>query len=280
VTTHVLEFADVHYTYPGARQPALNGVTLAVPAGRRCALLGRNGCGKSTLFLHANGIFRPQKGQVLWKGVPISARRAELQALKRNVGLVFQDPEQQLIAATVAEDLSYGLCNLHLPEEEIKEKVRRTLEAFGMSEWADTPVHHLSLGQKRRVALAGVMVMEPELLLLDEPTSYLDPWQTEAFVRELERIHAAGTTIVMATHDLDFAFAWADWVFVMDAGRLVLAGEPERVFARRDILADLRMKPPAVLELWEAIPGHVKERLGRRGLPRTPGELAERLRSL
>ncbi|WP_029098281.1 energy-coupling factor ABC transporter ATP-binding protein [Brevibacillus thermoruber] len=279
MTTHVLEFADVHYTYPGARQPALNGVTLAVPAGRRCALLGRNGCGKSTLFLHANGIFRPQKGQVLWKGVPISARRAELQALKRNVGLVFQDPEQQLIAATVAEDLSYGLCNLHLPEEEIKEKVRRTLEAFGMSEWADTPVHHLSLGQKRRVALAGVMVMEPELLLLDEPTSYLDPWQTEAFVRELERIHAAGTTIVMATHDLDFAFAWADWVFVMDAGRLVLAGEPERVFARRDILADLRMKPPAVLELWEAIPGHVKERL-RRGLPRTPGELAERLRSL
>lgn len=279
MTTHVLEFADVHYTYPGARQPALNGVTLAVPAGRRCALLGRNGCGKSTLFLHANGIFRPQKGQVLWKGVPISARCAELQALKRNVGLVFQDPEQQLIAATVAEDLSYGLCNLHLPEDEIKEKVRRTLETFGMSEWADTPVHHLSLGQKRRVALAGVMVMEPELLLLDEPTSYLDPWQTEAFVRELERIHAAGTTIVMATHDLDFAFAWADWVFVMDAGRLVLAGEPERVFARRDILADLRMKPPAVLELWEAIPGHVKERLGR-GLPRTPGELAERLRSL
>jgi cobalt/nickel transport system ATP-binding protein len=280
VTTHVLEFADVHYTYPGARQPALNGVSLAVPAGRRCALLGRNGCGKSTLFLHANGIFRPQKGQVLWKGVPISARRAELQALKRKVGLVFQDPEQQLIAATVAEDLSYGLCNLQLPEDEIKEKVRRTLEAFGMSEWADTPVHHLSLGQKRRVALAGVMVMEPELLLLDEPTSYLDPWQTEAFARELERIHAAGTTIVMATHDLDFAFAWADWVFVMDAGRLVLTGEPERVFARRDILADLRMKPPAVLELWEAIPGHVKERLGRRGLPRTPGELAERLRSL
>jgi len=279
VTTHVLEFADVHYTYPGAAQPALNGVTMAVPAGRRCALLGRNGCGKSTLFLHANGIFRPHKGQVLWKGVPISSRRADLQALKRNVGLVFQDPEQQLIAATVAEDVSYGLCNLHLPEAEIREKVRRTLEAFGLSEWADTPVHHLSLGQKRRVGLAGVMVMEPELLLLDEPTSYLDPWQTEAFVRQLERIHAAGTTIVMATHDLDFAYAWADWVFVMDAGRLVLAGEPERVFARRDILEVLQFKRPAVLELWESLPGHVKERLGP-GLPKTTGELAERLRLL
>ncbi|MEJ8547828.1 energy-coupling factor ABC transporter ATP-binding protein [Brevibacillus borstelensis] len=274
----VLRFSDVHYTYPGARQPALNGLSLGVPAGKKCVLLGHNGCGKSTMFLHANGIFRPNQGQVLWKGEEVPNNRAYLHELKQKIGLVFQDPEQQLIATTVAEDLSYGLCNQKLPEDIVREKVCRTMETFGMTDWAETPIHKLSLGQKRRVALAGVMVLEPELLLLDEPTAYLDQGQTKHFVQELDRIHAAGTTILMATHDVDLAFAWADWVLVMEKGQLALEGEPEAVFSHRDTLERLQLRRPVVFDVWEALPDALREEIGSPRVPRKVEELTAGLR--
>ncbi|KKX57203.1 ABC transporter ATP-binding protein [Brevibacillus borstelensis] len=276
----ILRFSFVHYTYPGASQPALNGLSLGVPAGKKCVLLGHNGCGKSTMFLHANGIFRPNLGQVLWKGMAVSYDRAHLLKLKQKIGLVFQDPEQQLIAATVAEDISYGLCNQKLPEDVVREKVYRTMETFGMTEWAETPIHRLSLGQKRRVALAGVMVLEPELLLLDEPTAYLDQEQTRNFVQELDRIHAAGTTILMATHDIDLAFAWADWVLVMEKGKLALEGEPEAVFSRRDTLERLQLRTPAVFDVWEALPAALREEIGSSRVPRSVEELTAGLRRI
>ncbi|USG66695.1 energy-coupling factor ABC transporter ATP-binding protein [Brevibacillus ruminantium] len=279
-TTELLRFSDVRYTYPGAGHPALSGLSLTVPQGKKCVLLGHNGCGKSTLFLHANGILRPQHGEVLWKGSPIGNDRASLFALKQRIGLVFQDPEQQLIATTVAEDLSYGLCNLKLPDAMIREKLEGVMERFQMTEWAEMPLHHLSLGQKRRVALAGVMVMEPELLLLDEPTAYLDQGQTQSFVQELERIHTAGTTILMATHDVDLAFAWADWIFVMEKGQLVLEGVPEAVFSDRDRLAGLQLRIPAVYEVWQALPDALREQVDADCIPRTSAELAARLRAV
>lgn len=274
----ILRFAGIRYTYPGAGQSALRGLTMRVPEGKRCVLLGHNGCGKSTLFLHANGILRPEEGQVFWKGEMLPRDRAGLLALKQKIGLVFQDPEQQLIAATVAEDLSYGLCNQKLPAEVIRERVRRVMESFGMLDWAERPIHQLSLGQKRRVALAGVMVLEPELLLLDEPTAYLDQGQTKSFMQELERIHAAGTTILMATHDVDLAYAWADWVLVMEKGKLVLEGEPAKVFSLRDCLERLHLRIPAVLAVWEALPAAFREKSADGCNPRSVEELTAMLR--
>ncbi|MGM0713614.1 energy-coupling factor ABC transporter ATP-binding protein [Brevibacillus parabrevis] len=276
MTSWLLEFADVHYAYPGGRGPVLRGLSLGIPEGKKCALLGRNGCGKSTLFLHGNGIIQPQQGQVSWKGTPLSYKRAALQEMTQKVGLVFQDPEHQLIASTVAEDVSYGLCNRNLPADVIRQKVQAILQAFGMTELADVPIHHLSLGQKRRLALAGVMVLEPELLLLDEPTAYLDRYQTRNLLRELDAIHQNGTTVLMATHDMDIAFEWAEWICVMDAGKLVFAGEPQEALAQRELLESLHLGMPLIADVWEALPQEWRQNAGER-IPCSLEELKKQL---
>ncbi|MCC5611467.1 energy-coupling factor ABC transporter ATP-binding protein [Nostoc sp. CHAB 5834] len=245
----LLEFEQLHYTYPGAQELALNGLNLKIPFNKRCALIGQNGCGKTTLFLLANGLYKPHKGNVYWQGKPLQYDRKSLIKLRQQVGLVFQDPEQQLVASTVEEDISYGLCNLGLPTGEIKQRVEQALIEFGLTELAQRPVHHLSLGQKKRVSIADVMVLKPELLLLDEPTAYLDKLHTRNLMTTLKKIHADGTTILMATHDLDLVYRWADWIFVMDGGQLVMEGKPQDVFNQREILEDLQLGVPLIYEM-------------------------------
>ena len=249
----LLEFEKVDYTYPSTPHPALQSLTLRIPRGKRCVLLGRNGCGKTTLFLLANGLYKPQGGAVYWQGSPLRYDRNSLTNLRQKVGLVFQDPEQQLVASTVEEDISYGLCNLGLPESEVNQRVEQAITAFNLSELASCPVHHLSLGQKKRVSLADVMVLQPELLLLDEPTAYLDQLQTRDLMTKLRQIWATGTTIVMATHDLDLAYFWADWIFILNQGQLVLEGTPQEVFAQRDTLEQLHLGVPLVFDVLDKV---------------------------
>jgi len=249
----LLEFEQVGYTYAGSPQPALQSLTLRIPAGKRCALIGQNGCGKTTLFLLANGLYRPQKGVVHWQGAPLRYDRTSLTTLRQKVGLVFQDPEQQLVASTVEEDISYGLCNLGLPDAEVNQRVGEAIAAFNLSDLAARPVHHLSLGQKKRVSIADVMVLKPDLLLLDEPTAYLDQLHTRDLMAKLRQIHESGTTIVMATHDLDLAYCWADWVFILDKGRLILEGTPQDVFAQRDLLEKLQLGVPLVFDVLDKV---------------------------
>lgn len=249
----LLEFDQVNYTYPSSPQPALQSLTLQVPAGKRCALIGQNGCGKTTLFLLANGLYKPQKGAVHWQGAPLRYDRASLMDLRQKVGLVFQDPEQQLVASTVEEDLSYGLCNLGLPDAEVNQRVAAAIAQFNLTELAARPVHHLSLGQKKRVSLADVMVLQPQLLLLDEPTAYLDQHQTRELMARLRQIQSMGTTIVMATHDLDLAYCWAEWIFILDQGRLVLEGMPQDVFAQRETLEQLHLGVPLIFDVLDKV---------------------------
>lgn len=250
---YLVAFEQVNYIYPSSSQPALQSLTLRIPAGKRCALLGQNGCGKTTLFLLANGLYRPQGGLVYWQGSPLRYDQASLTKLRQKVGLVFQDPEHQLVASTVEEDISYGLCNLGLPEPEVNQKVGEAIAAFNLSDLAARPVHHLSLGQKKRVSLADVMVLQPDLLLLDEPTAYLDQLHTRDLMAKLRQIHSTGTTIVMATHDLDLAYCWADWIFVLDKGQLILEGTPQDVFAQRDTLEGLQLGVPLVFDVLDQV---------------------------
>lgn len=244
-----IAFEQVTNTYPCSQLPAVHDLTVAIPPGRRCALIGRNGCGKSTLLRLADGLFRPNRGQVFWQGQPLNYRTPALRSLRQQVGLVFQDPEQQLVATTVEEDLSYGLCNLGLPDAEVASRVQRALQEFDLLELADTPINHLSLGQKKRVAIADVMILRPQLLLMDEPTAYLDPAQTRTLFQSLERIHSAGTTIVIATHDLEFVYAWADWLMVMERGQIVLEGTGQEVFAHRALLKELGLGVPLMMDI-------------------------------
>ncbi len=250
---YLLEFEEVDYTYINARNKVLHGLTLRIPKGKKCALIGQNGCGKTTLFLLSNGLFKPESGKIILQGKAIDYNRKSLMQLRQKVGLIFQDPEQQLVASTVEEDISYGLCNLGLPETEIKARVEQALVEFGLTELAQRPVHHMSLGQKKRVSIADVMVLQPELLLLDEPTAYLDKLHTRNLMGTLKKIHGSGTTILMASHDLDLIYRWADWVFVMDSGRLVLEGKPQFVFNQRQLMDELQLEIPLIHDILSTL---------------------------
>jgi cobalt/nickel transport system ATP-binding protein len=278
-TTHwILEFEQVHYTYPIAQEPALNGLTLRLKAGKKSVIIGQNGCGKSTLFMLAAGLYKPQLGRVLSNSQPLSYNRQFISQWRQNTGLVFQDPEQQLVAPTVAADISYGLCNLNLPENEIAQRVEQILIDFDLQALATRPIHHLSLGQKKRVALAGVMILRPKLLLLDEPTAYLDPLQNRKLLAKLAAIQASGTTILIATHDLNFVYEWADWIFVMHQGKLVLEGEAKDIFSQK-IITELQLGLPLLWEVWEALPQEL--RLPKiKSMPKTIDELREYLNHL
>jgi cobalt/nickel transport system ATP-binding protein len=247
---YLLEFEKVYYTYTGTKQAALNSLNLRIPKHKKSALIGQNGCGKTTLFLLANALYKPQQGNIFWQGKTIQYDSRSLQKLRQQVGLVFQDPEQQLVAATVEEDISYGLCNLGLPNTEIAQRVEAILLEFGLTELAQRPVHHLSLGQKKRVSIADVMVLEPDLILLDEPTAYLDRLHTRKLINTLKKIHNSGTTILMATHDFDLVYRWADWVFVMDKGQLIIEGTPKDIFNQHKLLAELQLDAPLIHEIF------------------------------
>lgn len=247
----LLAFEQVEFTYPCALAPSIAALSLQLPRGLRCGLIGENGCGKTTLFLLAHGLLQPQRGTIRWHGQPIGYRRGPLTDLRRRVGLVFQNPEHQLVATTVAEDLSYGLVNQGLEESEIRSRIHAIAREFDLIDQLDQPVHMLSLGQKKQLSLADVMVLEPELLLLDEPTAFLSPGHCRDLRTRLDRIHAAGTTIVVASHDLEFLHGWADWLLVMDGGQLVMQGPPLEVFSQRERLEAMNLGIPPTLELLQ-----------------------------
>jgi len=198
-------------------------------------------------------LYQPQQGSIRWRGEPLRYDRSSLMQLRQQIGLVFQNPEHQVVASTVEEDISYGLHNLGLPEPEIAQRVQQAIAQFDLTELAHQPIHNLSLGQKKRVSIADVMVLQPTLLLLDEPTAYLDPRHTRNLVAILQQIQASGTTILMATHDLDFVYRWADWVFVMEQGQLVLEGSPQEVFMQHQVLETLELGTPTMLQLLDRV---------------------------
>jgi cobalt/nickel transport system ATP-binding protein len=251
--TALLEVNNLTYSYPGTNMPALDGLSFHIPAGKKTVLLGHNGCGKSTFFLQAIGILRPDEGNLSWQGVPFSYKRKGLLSLRQKIGIVFQDPEQQLILPTPREDISYGLRNAKVPENEISERTSRILAQMGLYDIADIPLQQLSLGQKKRVALAGVLVLNPELLLLDEPTVYLDQLSLAKMLAELQRIHLQGTTILMATHDMNIAYEWADWVIVLNSGKCVMEGTPLDVFSRSEEIRKIGLELPYLFQIWQSI---------------------------
>lgn len=272
----LLEFRQVGFRYPNTTTPVLQDCSFSLEAGQKVALLGLNGSGKSTLFYLAAALYRRDRGEIYWQGQRLVHQPERLRQWRQRVGLAFQDPEQQLVAATVAEDISYGLCNLDLPAAEIEARLHQTLQDFDLVDLADRPLHHLSLGQKRRVALAGVMALGPTLLLLDEPTTYLDYQQRQQLEQALENIHQRGTTIMIATHDLDFAYGWADWIMVLVNGQVTVSDRAADVFAHWPTLAP-KLGTPTLLHLWQQFPSFWRR---QRPLPRTPLALSQELAAL
>lgn len=219
----LLEFIGVSYTYPDGTA-ALRGVDLAIARGERVALLGPNGAGKSTLMLHANGVLRATSGEVRVAGVPITD--ATVRHARQRIGLVFQDPDDQLFMTSVFDDVAFGPQMSGLATHEVEHRVHEALHAVGLADLASKGSHRLSFGQKKRVALATVLSMRPDVLVLDEPTSNLDPRSRRQMVELLRSLDA---TLVIATHDMDLAWTLAERAVVLDGGRVAADGSVREV---------------------------------------------------
>jgi cobalt/nickel transport system ATP-binding protein len=234
----VLDVRGLAYAYPDGHQ-ALFGVDLHVHAGERVALLGPNGAGKTTLVLHLNGILQPGAGTVEISGLQVA--KPNLKEIRRRVGIVFQDPDDQLFMGSVRADVAFGPANLGISGAELETRVMTALEQVGMAEYADRPPHHLSFGQRRRVAVATVLAMEPEILVLDEPSSNLDP----ASRRELaEILRSLDVTVLMVTHDLPYALELCPRSVILSDGHVVADGPTYDVLTNADLMRAHRLELP------------------------------------
>lgn len=248
----ILELHEVAFRYPDG-SVGLNDCSLAIGRGSRTAILGANGAGKTTMFLHLNGILRPTSGHVLYDGASLDYGRQSLHKLRSRVGLVFQNPDSQLFSASVREDVSFGPMNLGLDKQIVRERVTEALHAVGLTDFADKPVHNLSFGQKKRVCIAGVLAMQPDVLILDEPMAGLDIAMQAELTRILDRLHAEGLTIVIATHDIDFAYQWAETISILVKGKCDSTWETEQIPDALERFASYGFGIPRVAELHNSL---------------------------
>jgi cobalt/nickel transport system ATP-binding protein len=238
VSDLALEVRDLAFAYPDGRQ-ALYGCNLSVARGERLAILGPNGAGKTTLVLHLNGVLAAGAGEVVVGGLVVG--RGDLREIRRRVGIVFQDPDDQLFMTTVADDVAFGPANLGLRGDELAGRVEGALAAVGMAGFADRAPHHLSFGERRRVAIATVLAMEPQVLVLDEPSSNLDP---AARAELAEILQSLDLTVIMVTHDLPYALQLCPRSAVMNGGVIVAEGPTRDVLADGELMAANRLSLP------------------------------------
>ncbi|MFZ2473320.1 MAG: ATP-binding cassette domain-containing protein [Methanothrix sp.] len=252
--TTIIETRCLSYSY-GDGTKALIDVSISLEAGKKVALVGPNGAGKSTLMLMFNGILRPSSGSVLFRGRPMSYDAASLRSIRRAVGMVFQNSDDQLFAPTVYQDVAFGPTNMGYAAEKVKRYVGFALQYVGLSGYERRPPHHLSGGEKKRVAIAGILAMEPEVIILDEPTSNLDPASSEEIMEMLDELNYGGKTLIISTHDVDLAYRWADEVILMKDGGVVRRGTGPEVFGDAELIRDSRLKLPLVVDLYQELAG-------------------------
>ncbi|MEU0303314.1 ATP-binding cassette domain-containing protein [Streptomyces sp. NPDC006175] len=250
----------------------LSGLDFEARAGRALALLGRNGSGKTTLMRLLSGGLRPREGRLTVEGHPVTYDRKGLTRLRTTVQLVVQDPDDQLFAASVSQDVSFGPLNLGLPDSEVRARVDEALGALDITALADRPTHLLSYGQRKRAAIAGAVAMRPRVLILDEPTAGLDPDGQERLLATLGTLRESGTTVMMATHDVDLALRWADDAALLTPSG-VRAGPAPVMLARTDLLEEAGLRLPWGVATARLLRAHGLLDASAPG-PRTPEELA------
>ncbi len=250
---YAIETRDLEYRYEDGTK-ALDGVNFCAEAGKITGILGANGAGKSTLFLNLNGVLTPASGQVLLNGEAVRYNRQGIAQLRKEVGIVFQDPDNQLFSADVYRDISFGPVNLGLSTQEVRRRVEWAMEQTGVTQLRDKPTHALSYGQKKRVAIAGVLAMEPKVIILDEPTAGLDPQGVSSVMHLLSDIRERmGISIVIATHDMDIVPLYCDYAYLLSEGKVQARGTPEELFAQPEMLRGNHLRLPRIAHLMEIL---------------------------
>lgn len=252
----ILEARNLSYSYEDSSSPALNGLSLSVARGSKIAVMGANGSGKSTFFLCCNGILKPDQGELLFKGQPVSYSKKNLLELRSKVGIVFQNPDTQLFCASVYQEISFGPLNLGIPEKEAAEAVENIIETLEITDFRHRPAHALSGGQKKQVALADILVMKPEIMILDEPFAALDPVHTRIIRQQIDKMCTSGMTVLLATHNTDYALEWADEVILLKNGRVLSQDRPDKVLTDEKLLKETNLELPSVIRLHKFLCSH------------------------
>ena len=264
----MLKLENLHFTYEDGT-PALNGIDLEIAQGEFLAMLGANGSGKTTLIKHFNGLLRPTLGRVLLDSRPLAT--LEDREVFSRIGIVFQDPNDQLFASTVEEDVAFGPTNLGLPPAAIKERVHQALHQVNMQDLARKSIHALSHGQKKRVCVAGILAMQPQVIVLDEPTAGLDPVGVHALMHLLEDLNKQmGITMIMATHVVDLVPLFMSRIAILNQGEILRYGTPEEVFGDPEAMEKAQLNLPLVAELMHIL--KTRDHVKLHHIPLTVGE--------
>lgn len=249
----MLRVENVTYTYDPSFGQALTNLTMDFDKGAIIGILGANGSGKSTLMKTIMGLYKPQEGQVIYQGRPLVLKKKDLYAYRQEVCIVFQDPEQQLFYSVVEDDVGLALKNLGYAKDVIAERVDKALEDMHIKHLKHRPIHYLSFGQKKKVAIAGALALRPSYLLLDEPTAGLDPRGRNHMIRLMKKLADQGTKIILTSHDMDLMYESCDYTYVLDAGKLVLEGDKQSVFLETEILEKARLSTPWIVRLHQTL---------------------------
>lgn len=248
MTNIQLSTENLSFTYPDGTQ-ALKNINIEIEKGEKVAIIGPNGAGKSTLFSHFNGLTEPTSGCVKIEDKPISFEKDELLKVRQKVGIVFQDPNDQLFAPTVKEDIAFGPMNLGLSYDEVEKRVEDALKMVGMENYEDKTPHHLSGGQQKRIAIAGIIAMKPELMILDEPTAGLDPDGVEKVLNIMNQLNEEGMTLIISSHDIDMISKYADKIFVLYNGEIIESGNKNKIFSDIELLKKAHLRTPITTEI-------------------------------
>ena len=248
--TELLRLEHINFQYE-ERYPALKNVSALLHEGERIAVLGNNGAGKSTFFLCCNGVLQPQSGRIFLKGREISKK--DVAMLRQSVGLVFQDPDSQIIAGTVENEVSFGPMNLRLDRGEVERRVTQSMNRMNLEGYQKRAPQYLSGGEKKRVSIADILAMEPDMILFDEPTASLDPENVEALEQTLSSLNQSGITVVVSTHDVDFAYRFASRAIVFSQGEVIADDEIDEVFSSDAILSKAGLKKPLLYSAAEML---------------------------
>lgn len=246
----ILQVRDLQYAYSDEKM-ALKGVDLDIRQGERIAVMGSNGAGKSTFFLNINGVLQSEHGEIFYRGQKMTKKT--MNDLRKNVGIVFQDADSQIIASTVQAEVSFGPMNLKLSRNDVKDRVNEALAYMNLTDFRNRPPHYLSGGEKKRVSIADIIAMHPEIIIFDEPTAALDPVNADMLEEVLEKMAQEGKTIMISTHDVDFAYRWAERVVVFCDGKIIADDDPLAVFSNETVIRQANLKRPMMLDIFEAM---------------------------